>query len=81
MGERDLDRLLYIAILLRLMKESTSPWVPAEYQPPPPGEKPITIAGSTIPIRNVDVGPVRFEMWAEEAKIKGKLPQRGEQET
>ena len=62
-----------------LTKESTSPWMPEERQPLP-GEKPISIGGSTVPIRNVDVGPVRFEMWAEEARVKGKLPRRDDED-
>jgi hypothetical protein len=33
-----------------------------------------TVGGNTVPIRAIDVGPVRFEMWAEEARAKGKLP-------
>ena len=47
--------------------------MPAENQPPP-GQKSIPIGGNTVPIRGVDVGPVRFEMWAEESRAKGKLP-------
>jgi mitotic spindle assembly checkpoint protein MAD2B len=58
-------------------KETTSPWMPAEQQPEP-GQKNISIGGSTVPIRSVDVGPVRFEMWAEESRAKGKLPEKGD---
>jgi hypothetical protein len=47
-------------------------------QQPQAGEKHISIGGSTIPIRSVDVGPVRFEMWAEESRAKGKLPERND---
>ena len=44
-------------------------------QQPEPGEKHISIGGSTVPIRSVDVGPVRFEMWAEESRAKGNFQQ------
>lgn len=54
---------------------TTSIWIPADQQPEP-GQKHISIGGSTVPIRNVDVGPVRFEMWAEESRAKGKLPEK-----
>jgi len=47
-------------------------------QQPEPGEKHISIGGSTVPIRSVDVGPVRFEMWAEESRAKGKLPEKSD---
>lgn len=45
-------------------------------QQPEPGEKHISVGGNTIPIRSVDFGPVQFEMWAEESRAKGKLPER-----
>ena len=45
-------------------------------QQPELGEKHITIGTSTVPIRSVDVGPVRFEMWAEESRAKGKLAEK-----
>jgi hypothetical protein len=51
--------------------------MPASQQPEQ-GEKNVSIGGSTFPIRSVDVGPVRFEVWAEESRTKGKLPARND---
>jgi len=51
---------------------STSPWIPAEKQPGP-AETISSLGANSVPIRGVDVGPVRFEMWAEESRAKGKL--------
>jgi hypothetical protein len=48
--------------------------MPAEQQPSR-SEKSISIGANTVPIRSVDVGPVRFEMWAEESRAKGKIPE------
>jgi len=54
-------------------QDTTDPWIPATQQPEP-GEKHVSVGGSTLPIRSVDVGPVRFEMWVEESRAKGKVP-------
>lgn len=59
------------------MQDTTSPWIPAEQQPPP-GEAYMPLGASVVPIRNVDVGPVRFELWAEESRAKGKLPEKSD---
>ena len=66
---------LYCSEITANEQETTSPWMLAEHQPAP-GEKHISMGGNTVPIRNVDVGPVRFEMWAEESRTKGKLPEQ-----